>query len=511
MIAGQTAAEALRQRDEIEAGDKPPKVWTTYQWPIITAPWYKESSPGEYRSWTDTFEKARRIGGSEACAMRAICFALGRELQPDGTYIPRVPMSGVIISKDFAGAKELIAKIALNCMDLTAAGDADCARAEIHGTKIYFPTTGTTIRGLASTGTTIRSWTGFVILDEFAFVRNQEEVWGAARLVANPTLGNKYGFPMLIVTTPWEAGSLCHRIFTEETFHFRRHSVNIHQAKSAGFPIDIEEAFAELGIPELCETEYMCVWSHGGSGFFPAAKLNLCVRDDGKPKSMGKGTDLEETDDVCGLPHRWSAAPCFYGIDVGGGVGRDFTTCIQWRVIDDEYWIVGIKAFNHLDHDAQVDEIAKWIRKYPGEVRVDRGVGGLPMITSLQNRLGSTRVRISGAGMAPQDQEQYIKRMSQLLEANQLRLYAGMAAGGDKDGYRALILELAQMKAKLSGGRLHIETPRDELRGHCDRAWGALIGLSAQVSKSMMMGGSGGAYRPQIIPIDPDNTPIGFG
>lgn len=484
-----------------------PKALTPYQIEIVTAPWYGADG----KALTYTFEKARRIGGSEAGALRIMMWALGREMHPDGTATPREPMDVHVASKDFAGAKDVVRKVGSNCLEMGNAGDHDCAAAVASGTKIYFPNQGTTIRAVASTGTSIRSNTGAMFFDEFPFVRSQEEVWAAGSIVAKPTLGNEHGYPILVVGTPWEAGSFAHRIFTDPAFPWferGRFSVDIYKAVEQGFPIDPEKARAELGIPELFETEYLCMWSRGGGSFFPADKLRACTEDD-------YGDDKGGT--VSGLPTGWDRAPCFYGVDVGGGpgvhgVGRDFTAIVQWRVIDDEYWITGVRAFNHLEPEAQADAMASWVRQQPGEVRIDRGLGGgHAMVSILRNRLAGRRITVTGAGMTRNDQEKYAGKVKSLLNGRQLKIYLGTDAGGDEGGARSLMLELSRIKAKMGGGgHLTLETPRDPLQGHCDRAWAALIGMAASAAGSYVMTASGSGYRPAPVQeVDFDHKGIG--
>jgi hypothetical protein len=484
---------------------KPPKALISYQREIVCEPWYDEQGSAV----TDTFEKARRVGGSEAACIRAMSWALGREMLSDeraksmglqpGDFIQREPMNVYVTSKDYPGARGLVAKVADNCKEL-APYDPECAQAVASGTKVYFPSTNTFVEAKAPTKSAIRGETGAVVIDEFSFVKQQEDVYGAAKLVANANLGNAHGYPVLFVCTPWEEGSFAHRVFTElgddgkSTFGFRHHSIDIYQAHAAGFPIDIEKAFAELPIEELRDTEYKCIWSRGGSIFFPPAKLRLCQEEE--------------------LPYRWERAPVWYGIDVGHGVGRDFTAIVQWRLIENEYWVTGIRAFNHLELDDQFDQIVPWITEHPGEVRVDRGAGGRLFIQGLEKRLKGTHVKITGAGMNLQDQEKYAVRLKHVLDASQLRIYTGTECGGDSDGHRALMLELAKLKAKMSGGgRLVLETPRDPLQGHCDRGWASMIGLSGGAGKSINVGTtssrhSNGGHRPAPTIINFDDIGI---
>jgi terminase large subunit-like protein len=454
----------------------------------VTAPWFETLENGTERARIDCFTKARRIGGSVAAAYRAALWAGGFELRADGTAIVREPMDVIIVSKDFPSSKRLLREVADALDDLGRLGPELDAEALATVIKLK---NGRQIEALPCSDKAIRGNTAAVIGDEVAFYRHQEDVWAALKSVTDPNLKYGKGLPALLVTTPWDAGSLAHQIFTDPSFPFHRHSVDIYQAVDAGFPIDPKRAFAELGIPELIDTEYLAKWSRFGDAFFPVAKLRDICRDD--------------------LPPDWERAPVCYGIDVGGGRGRDFTACVQWRVFDEERWMTGVVAFNDLEIEAQADRLAKWIKSAPGPVRIDRGVMGLDLVSTLGNRLAGNRLaKVAGVGMMPQDQEKYATTAKRLLERDALRLYTGTECGGDENGHRALMLELSQLKTRPGvGGHLTFTTPRDPSKGHMDRAWASLIGLSGKGSG--IGASSAGGYRPGVHTSDFDRSGIGMG
>lgn len=462
-----------------------PIALAPYQVEIVTAPWYDQTG----HAITDTFLKCRRVGGSEAGAIRALMWLLGRETVvqldgiPTGAFFDRKPMGGIVVSKDYASAKEFVKTVARNVLEQASAGDLACQAAMPHifETKIFFPTTGTRIEAVASSGSSIRGKTGFLILDEFAFIRKQEEVYAAAKIVGDPTYGCPQGFPRLIITTPWEAGSFAHRIFTDPTFPFRRHSIDIWEAVRQGFPIDPEVAFRELGVPELIDTEYLCKWSRGGDAFFSPDKLADCQVDDDEA-----GKNRAEDDTPSGLPLACNLAACRIGIDCGGGVGRDFTAAVMWRFLQGKWWMTGLKSSNVTATVEMADRIADWVLDrdivdptVSVEIRCDRGVMGADFITQLVKRLQDRkRTHVIGVGMSTAEQQSYALAGRRLLDRGQMALYLGQDAGGEPNGCRTLCLELSRIKARRGqGGQVTFTTPRDPAKGHCDRAWAALIGL----------------------------------
>lgn len=433
------------------------KILTRYQREVVCTPWY--TSDGRH-ALTQTFCKARRIGGSTAAAFIGALRALGRELRPDGSFVQHEPADVWVVSKDFPSSKGLLREIASVCRELEPLDPE--FEVDAQATVIRFKS-GKTATALPCSDKAVRSWTGFYLCDEVAFWRQVDEMWAAAKAASGPTLGEPRGYGMLLVSTPWDEASLAHRLFTDESFGFIRHSVDIYQAKADGFPIDIDRVRAELGVPELFASEFECKWSRGGSSFFPETKLRDAQEDN--------------------LPVGWEKAPCRIGIDVGGGRGRDFTAAVQWRDIASTQWMVGVKAFNNLPIDVQVEVIGDWVLGIDPAVhvdmRADQGVMGLDLIRLLSKKLKDRkRLTIIGVSMNPTDQERYAVSGRRLLERKQISLYTGKDAGGDENGARALMLELANLKSKPgTGGHLTFVTPRDPQRGHCDRAWASLIGL----------------------------------
>ena len=442
----------------------PPKVLTSYQRSIVTAPWYFTTEGGTRRATIETLVKSRRIGGSVAGAFRAALWAMGLELHSDGTATVCAPFDVIVVSKDFVGSKRLLREVADACEQLSELGPG--YGAFVSATEIRLEN-GKRISAVPCSDKAIRGATAAFVADEFAFWRQPEACWAALKSVSDPTLGCEAGRPGLIVTTPWDAGSLAHRIMTE--WPFPHHSVDIYQAKSAGFPVDIERTFAELGIPELIDTEYKCIWSRGGDSFFPANKLRDCQE--------------------LALPPDWRGLPAFFGIDVGGGRGRDLTAVTQIRRAGDVAWTVGIRAWNTLDIEEQADAIALWIESSTtaatrGAVPIDRGIMGGDLVDLLRKRLNKRpHLSVVGVGMMPQDQERYAVLARRALEHDRIRIYTGDEAGGDPEFDRTLMLELSQLKSKPGiGGHLTFVTPRDPQKGHLDRAWAWLIGMGKAVT-----------------------------
>ena len=362
----------------------PPKLLTSYQKDVIGIPWY---TPDGSRATIATFEKARRVGGSTAAAIRALFMLAGRQVRPDGTFrLGEVqPMNVAVVSKDFKGSKNLLKEIG-DASDEMSPLDPELS-CEVQAETVRMLSTGMVASALPCSAAACRGNTAALIADEISFWRAPEEVFAAAKIVADPNLRERRGYPILMVTTPWDAGSLAHRLCTDPAYPYIRHKVDVYQAKAAGFPVDIERLREELGLPEIWSTEYECKWLHGGDSFFPLDKLRDCQEDT--------------------LPSGWQDFPAFFGIDVGGVSGRDNTAITQWRAQGTDLWCAGVRAWNTVADEVlagrtrlewQTDDISAWIlnstsRHTPITIAVDRGIMGKDLIDALRKRLTPERDR----------------------------------------------------------------------------------------------------------------------
>jgi hypothetical protein len=450
---------------------------------VLTTPWRNDSG-----ALTQTLEKARRIGGSTIAALLGVLWCLGREMDADGNFQPRAPFDTYVISKDFQSSKDILKEASEICAGLE--GDDPDFHSDAQATVIRFKT-GCAMHALSCSPAACRGKTGGVVADEVPFWRRQEDMWAAVKSITDPNLGEATGYPRILVGTPWDSGSLAHRLFADggvshtefrngkpfpsSGYPFIRHRIDIYDAVKSGFPIDIDKAFAELGIPELIDTEYKCIWRGSNETFFSLEKLRRTHED--------------------ALPDYWISFPAFFGIDVGGAKGRDNTSIVQWRTTGTDLWMVGVRAWNKAPEDAeeklqwQADQITEWIlacteHSTPITIAVDRGIMGADLIESVRKRLKNKRhnVQVIGVGMGIPEQASYAKAARKALDRGRWHIYLGVDAGGEENGARALELELNSLKTRPGdGGILTFITPRDATMRHRDRAWAALIGVSRAV------------------------------
>lgn len=389
-----------------------------------------------------------------------------------------LPFDVNVVSATTAQAKNVLAEIG-DFVERAKGRDPRYA-ATVKATSIEFET-GATIRALPCKPSSLRTYTGAVIFDEFAFYQRPDEVWGAAKNIAAATLKEPRGYPLMAVTTPWTHGGFAHKIFTDDGLGFQRQIVDIYTAKQAGFPIDVEQTRAECALAEIFATEYECQWLKGGACFFDPELL--------------LGAEREE------LPETLAKEPSFYGIDIGRT--NDLTVIVEAKRLGDVLWIVGIIALRGMHFDDQRDRVVEALRGGKlGRALIDRGGMGRDLSDHLERKF-STRAK--GVDFSQASKEDLAVTFRRELEAGRVRVWTG----GDAEQTRAMRIEMTSIKAKAAtGGHISFETPRT-VSGHGDRAWATMLAVAA-ASGGQGAGGGDDVRAPRPIGYSLDHSSIGL-
>lgn len=445
----------------------PRRGLTSYQHDWTKAPRYATSAGGQIKATTKTFTKARRIGGSFAAAVDACNLAAGYEW--DGNRWKNVrPIDVHVVSASFNQAKNVLAEAAEFLAKVDSVDPRYKANAKAN--SIEFACGGNIVAHPAK-ASSLRTYTGALLLDEFAFVQQQEDVWGAAKNIAAATLKEPRGYPVSLITTPWTHGGFAHRLFTSSDLPFQRQTVDIYAAKAAGFPIDVEQTRAECALAEIFATEYECQWLRGGACFFDPELLVGAERED--------------------LPETLSREPSFYGIDIGRT--NDLTCIVECKRLGDVIWIVGITALRGMHMDDQRDRIVSQLSTGKlARCLIDRGGIGRDLSDHIERKWSS---KCKGVDFSQDSKEELAVTFRKELESGRIRVWSD---GGDNaDQARALRMELTSIKAKpASGGKLSFETPRT-VTGHGDRAWAAMLAVAAVTRTQAIDGGAD--VKPRIL------------
>lgn len=225
--------------------------------------------------------KSRRIGFSECCSFERAYRAAGWELVPG--KLPRAikPVSQILVSAGLEQSKELLAKVRKWLERIELAYPKGKLISQATSTIIRLAN-GAQVRAFSSNPHTLRGFEGDVMLDEFAMVRRQPDVWKAVSAIAKANLGNREGYRIVVVSTPLGDDNMFNDMINGRMRDsFSQHRVDVHEAVRDGFPISVErngervpgtiaELREEIGDPDTFAQEFECSFLSASTRYISA-------------------------------------------------------------------------------------------------------------------------------------------------------------------------------------------------------------------------------------------------
>ena len=304
---------------------------------------------------------------------------------------------------------------------------------------------GSKITALPANPDTARGFSANVLLDEFAFHQDSRAIWKALFPVIS-----KPGLKLRVISTPNGKGNKFYELMTGHDDGWSRHTTDIYQAVADGLPRDVEELRRGAGDPDLWAQEFELQWLDGASAWLDYDLIDACDHpDEGKPE-------------------RYTGGPCYVGVDIASGRGRDLFVVWVLEQVGDVFWTREVIADNTIGPLQQPEVLADVFARY-NVVRAcmdQTGMGETPVALA-QRRHGPSRVE----GVL-------------FTAANKLTLATtGKARFEDR---RIRISATPEVRAdlhklqKVSGPT---GTPRfvadSDGAGHADRAWACFLALNA--------------------------------
>lgn len=234
--------------------------------------------------------KSRRIGFSEVACFRRACRVLGVRILP-GHFERTTPAPQMLISSGFEQSKDVLARVMFHVKALTKAlaGAYDIPKI-VNETKTYVEfdrmigSTPLAIRAFSNNPTTIRSFAGDLMLDEFGSNPKQQSIWRAAYPLAGATLGNREPFEICMIGTPLGDDNMFHDVCKGSLRKgWSVHEVTILDARSDGFPINVDEARLQAGDEDSFNQEYMCSFLSSSARYIPEKLYDSRVWDQALP------------------------------------------------------------------------------------------------------------------------------------------------------------------------------------------------------------------------------------
>ncbi len=363
--------------------------------------------------------------------------------------------------------------------------------------RVSFPN-GSRILALPANPDTARGFAGDIILDEFAFHRDDSAIWRAAFATATR------GFQLEVISTPngtqgkyYELARAAGLVGTGNvnretgivggkqsgsrfTVHESRspwsgHWCDIYSARAAGFTVDVEALRAAVADDDLWRQEYCCEFLSDAAAYLP---LELII-----PAEFDHTTVPVSRFPV---PDARPAGPCYLGVDIGRA--RDKTVLWLLEDVDGILWTRLVRTLDRAPFSVQRAAIEEVLTERPvpsdlrpvptghgsrvtGHFLVQRcaidatGIGAM-LAEELAARFGA---RVEPVVFTLATKEDLALRLKRLLEERRLRIPY------DPEIRRALA---AVKRYTTALGHFRFDAARTE-EGHADAFWALALACSA--------------------------------
>lgn len=321
---------------------------------------------------------------------------------------------------------------------------------------------GSRVTALPANPDTARGYSANVLLDEFAFHHDSNEIWKALFPVIS-----KPGLKLRVVSTPNGKNNKFYELMTKYPT-WSKHVVDIYQAVEDGLPRDIAKLREGAGDEELWAQEYELQWLDESSAWLSYELISSCENE------------------FAGDPSAYMGNPCYVGCDIG----RRRDLFVIWVVED-------------IDGIAITREIIA--RRNASFAEQDE------LLDSVFRRYDVRRLCMDQSGMGEKPVEDAIRRYGQdrvegilFNTANHLALAnCGRAAFEQRrilipQNDHKLRDDLHKLERKMSPTGNPRFVADSDAAGHADRAWACFMALMAMEKPKMEY-----AYQP----VKDDPTP----
>ena len=304
---------------------------------------------------------------------------------------------------------------------------------------------GSKITALPANPDTARGFSANVLLDEFAFHQDSRAIWKALFPVIS-----KPGLKLRVISTPNGKGNKFYELMTGKDDGWSRHTTDIYQAVADGLPRDVEELRRGAGDPDLWAQEFELQWLDGASAWLDYDLIDSCDHQD------------------AGKPELYAGGPCFVGVDIASGRGRDLFVVWVLEKVGDVFWTREVIASNTIGPLQQPEVLADVFKRY----RVMRacmdqtGMGETP-VAMAQARHGAYRVE--GVLFTAANKLTLATTGKARFEDRRIRIAATPEV-------RADLHKLQKVAGPTGAPRFVADS---DGAGHADRAWACFLALNA--------------------------------
>jgi phage FluMu gp28-like protein len=338
--------------------------------------------------------------------------------------------------------------------------------------EIAFPN-GSRIIALAANPDTARGYTGDIVLDEFAFHKDADEIFKAAYgRMTNP------GYQMRVVSTPNGAQGKFFELAKQMTLDggfrpprqpvklaahsWNGHWVDVHLAVEEGFPVDVQALRAGCDEATWAQ-EYNCNFLAGGSQWITwdlfSANIEPSLAVDDNPQGTGR----------------------YAGWDIARN--RDLSVVWFDQLVGDVTVTRGLLVMAKMPTPEQTELVAK-IMPRVHRLCIDRTGMGIPIFETMERIFPG---QVEGVTFTQQSKEIMATETKRRLEERKCRLPETVIVNGRPDDQIVWQNFRNVRKTTTTLGQVRFDAARDEKHGHSDVWWAKCLAEAA-------------AQQPKIFP-----------
>jgi len=316
--------------------------------------------------------------------------------------------------------------------------------------KVVFPN-GSRIISVPANPDTVRGFTAdLLILDEFAFVKHDRELWAAVF----PMITRRPDARVVITSSSPKDGckeSLFYKLFTEaeNSKLWYAQKTTILDAVKEGLKIDLEALREGIKDEDLWRAEYLCECLDSNSAVLPYELIQSCEVP--KEKILVSSIDDIEGD-------------IFVGVDIGRR--RDYTVIAVLEKVASVLFLRKLEVLEKVPFRKQF-QILDYYASKARRIAVDETGIGMQIAEELQTKWGDKVLRVY---FTAKTKEELASLLKTKFEDKTIRIPVDPVLREDLHSVQKVITP---------SGNLKLEAPRDE-KGHADRFWALALAVYAQ-------------------------------
>lgn len=295
----------------------------------------------------------------------------------------------------------------------------------------------------------LRGYSGSLVIDEFAIMQNDDEVWQSiAPLITSEMSGGKKF--IMVLSTPTSETNRFAKIWFSEDNLWEKHRITIYDAVKEGLKVNIPELKKIIGDDFIWRTEYLCEFASSESDAFDGAWLNGL--------SMGF------------MPYD-PTLPTYLGADIART--SDYTVFAVLQQKNGVWNLVDLIRLQNVPFNEQMEALRKLVAKY-------RVSSGYIDETGIGKMFAEEAARTISARLKPftftaNSKTEIFERLRKVVSENAFRCRIT-----DEDYIKTDLSSLKRLISKT--GSISYVAPHTKT-GHADGATSIALGLAAAHDK----------------------------